>query len=37
LNDLWEYNPSTSEWAWMSGSKTINENTYGNPGIYGTL
>jgi N-acetylneuraminic acid mutarotase len=23
LNDLWEYNPSTSEWAWMAGGSTV--------------
>jgi hypothetical protein len=23
LNDLWEFNPSTNEWAWMGGSSTI--------------
>ncbi|HWE83530.1 MAG TPA: chitobiase/beta-hexosaminidase C-terminal domain-containing protein [Terracidiphilus sp.] len=32
LNDLWEFNPSTSEWTWMGGS-----NTYNQPGVYGTL
>jgi N-acetylneuraminic acid mutarotase len=32
LNDLWEFSPSTNEWAWMSGSKTHNQ-----PGVYGTL
>jgi N-acetylneuraminic acid mutarotase len=31
LNDLWKYNPSTSEWTWMGGS-----NTPGQPGVYGT-
>jgi hypothetical protein len=31
LNDLWEFNPATSEWTWVSGSDTINAN-----GIYGT-
>jgi hypothetical protein len=31
LNDLWEYNPSTKEWAWMGGSKKQNQ-----PGVYGT-
>lgn len=39
LNDLWEYNFSTNEWAWMSGDSTvICANIYcGQPGIYGTL
>jgi N-acetylneuraminic acid mutarotase len=32
LNDLWEYSPSTGEWAWMSGSNTVNQ-----PGVYGKL
>ncbi|HWE86674.1 MAG TPA: chitobiase/beta-hexosaminidase C-terminal domain-containing protein [Terracidiphilus sp.] len=32
LNDLWEFNPFTNEWTWMGGS-----NTYGQPGVYGTL
>ena len=31
LNDLWEFNPSTKEWTWVSGSNTINA-----PGVYGT-
>lgn len=30
-NDLWRYNPSTNNWAWISGS-----NTPGASGIYGT-
>ena len=35
LNDLWEFNPSTGQWAWMSGS---NESSVGGPtGVYGTL
>jgi hypothetical protein len=36
LNDLWEYYPSTNEWAWISGSSTVDSN-YTRPGIYGTL
>jgi N-acetylneuraminic acid mutarotase len=39
LNDLWEFNPSTNEWAWMGGSSTVL--TCGEPqcvsGVYGTL
>jgi DNA-binding beta-propeller fold protein YncE/N-acetylneuraminic acid mutarotase len=31
LNDLWEYSPSTGQWAWMAGS-----NTAGSPGTYTT-
>jgi len=30
LNDLWEFNPSTSEWTWMGGS-----NVAGTSGVYG--
>ena len=40
LNDLWEYNPSTAEWAWMAGSSTLAYNPgvgLGHPGVYGTL
>jgi N-acetylneuraminic acid mutarotase len=36
LNDLWEFNPSTGEWAWMSGSDTVGGHG-GQPGVYGTL
>jgi N-acetylneuraminic acid mutarotase len=32
LNDLWEFNPSTNQWAWMGGSNVGNQ-----PGVYGTL
>ncbi len=32
LNDLWEFNPSTSHWTWMGGASTINRS-----GAYGTL
>ena len=45
FNDLWVFDPSSSEWAWMSGSdrlvclKYINGYcaTYGAPSSYGTL
>jgi N-acetylneuraminic acid mutarotase len=44
LNDLWEYNTSTNEWTWMSGSSTVTCSTpglgdfCGAPGQYsGTL
>ncbi len=41
LNDLWEYNPTTSEWAWMGGPNevTVPCTFYcgGEPGVYGTL
>ena len=35
LNDLWRFNPATTEWIWMGGSSTI---TYNGPqGVYGML
>ena len=40
FDDLWEFNPSTKEWAWMSGSGTtilIPAGAYGQWGVYGTL
>jgi hypothetical protein len=49
LNDLWEFNPSTKEWAWMGGSSTIGNSCFAfdiggpgekncaRPGVYGTL
>jgi N-acetylneuraminic acid mutarotase len=37
LNDLWEFNPSTKEWAWMGGSSTILSPGISQPGVYGTL
>jgi len=42
LNDVWELNVSTNEWAWMGGSDTngcyTNGLTYcGQPGVYGTM
>jgi N-acetylneuraminic acid mutarotase len=42
LNDLWEFNPSTSQWAWMGGSSTLNcanlpQLYCHQPGVYGTL
>jgi N-acetylneuraminic acid mutarotase len=36
-NDLWEFNPSTNEWAWMSGTVTGQVYAAGPPGVYGTL
>jgi N-acetylneuraminic acid mutarotase len=36
LNDLWEFNASTREWAWMGGSNTVGCTGCGMPGIYGT-
>ncbi len=36
LNDLWKFNSSSHEWAWMGGSSTVGPNA-GRPGVYGTL
>lgn len=36
LNDLWRYDPATSEWTWISGSNFINQSgTYGTQGAAG--
>jgi N-acetylneuraminic acid mutarotase len=35
LNDLWEFNPATNQWAWISGSDTLPAG--GQPGVYGSL
>jgi N-acetylneuraminic acid mutarotase len=32
LSDLWEYTPSTGEWAWMGGSNSADQ-----PAVYGVL
>ena len=32
LNNVWVFNPSTNQWAWMGGSST-----YNHYGVYGTL
>ena len=37
LNDLWEFNPSTNQWAWISGSSTDPFPSGGRPGVYGTM
>ena len=37
LNDLWEFRPSTKEWAWRGGSSTISATYSGRPGVYGLL
>lgn len=40
LNDLWEFNPSSDQWAWIDGSGTVpptSNNNGGQPGVYGTL
>jgi hypothetical protein len=31
LNDLWEFQPTTKKWTWVSGSSSANQ-----PGVYGT-
>jgi N-acetylneuraminic acid mutarotase len=36
LDDLWEFNPSAREWAWLGGRSTIGGN-YGQQGVYGKL
>jgi hypothetical protein len=45
FNDLWKFDPVTSEWAWISGSNTVGSNCpvistipyCGRSGTYGTL
>jgi N-acetylneuraminic acid mutarotase len=37
LNDLWEFNPATNEWAWMGGSSTVASDGGGPSGVYGVL
>jgi N-acetylneuraminic acid mutarotase len=32
FNDLWEFNPGSNQWTWVSGSNTANQQ-----GVYGTL
>ncbi len=44
LNDLWEFNPNTKQWAWMAGSSTAGSSCgvggpyiqCGRVGVYGT-
>jgi Galactose oxidase, central domain/Kelch motif len=39
LNDLWQFNPTTKEWTWVSGSSVMRLNPPGDagqPGVYGT-
>jgi N-acetylneuraminic acid mutarotase len=36
LNDLWEFNPATKEWTWVSGANSVGS-TGVAPGVYGTL
>ena len=37
LNDLWQYDPATSQWAWMSGSTKASCGSCTINGVYGTL
>jgi N-acetylneuraminic acid mutarotase len=37
LNDLWEFDPSTKEWAWMGGSSTVPLLFDGQSGVYGSV
>jgi N-acetylneuraminic acid mutarotase len=37
FNDLWEFNPSSNEWAWISGTTAPEELETGPSGVYGTL
>lgn len=37
LNDLWKFDPATSQWTWISGSDTLPFGNNGNAGVYGTL
>jgi hypothetical protein len=38
LNDLWRYNPTSGQWAWMGGSSALGSaTTTCRPGVYGTL
>ncbi len=36
LNDLWEFNPGSKEWTWVSGVSSLGSSK-GEPGVYGTL
>ena len=37
FNDLWELNPSTNEWAWMSGGNAESCTGCNQSGVYGSL
>jgi N-acetylneuraminic acid mutarotase len=46
LNDLWEFNTSTNQWAWMGGNSSLGSNCFiqwgsttwcGRAGVYGVL
>jgi len=36
LDDLWMFDPTTNEWAWIGGSSTSGANATGVRGVYGT-
>ena len=36
LNDLWQYNPTTQQWTWMSGSTSVGKRLVCQAGLYGT-
>jgi hypothetical protein len=36
FNDLWEFNPTTKMWTWVSGSNTVPGANGSQPGVYGT-
>ena len=36
FGDLWVFDPSTSQWAWMGGSNQIGITSWSQPGVYGT-
>jgi N-acetylneuraminic acid mutarotase len=37
LNDMWEFNPSRNQWAWMGGSNVLNPDIGSQWGVYGNL
>ena len=43
LNELWQYDPATNQWAWMAGQSVMQcgpnsmKQNCGNAGVYGTL
>jgi N-acetylneuraminic acid mutarotase len=37
LNDMWEFDPTTSQWTWMGGNNTVPSANTGWPGVYGTI
>lgn len=35
LNDLWEFNPTSKEWVWVSGANQVATKNGGSSGLYG--